>query len=395
MFTEQIIHQLRKDTPGCAHVIHLNSAGSSLPPQPVIDAVSNYFHEETLHGGYETMAKRFKEILGFYTSVADFINAKRRNIAFTGSATESYNKALSSFPLEKGDVLLTTDDDYVSNQIAFLFLQKRTGVRIIRAAKVPEGGVDVQSVKELIDKHQPRLVAVTHVPTNSGLVQPVEEIGQLCREKEVWYMVDACQSAGQIPLDVEAIGCDFLSATMRKFLRGPRGAGFLFASDRVLKAGHEPVFPDLHGATWTGPDDYQVSETATRFEYFEKPYELVLGSRAAIEYAQKIGMQAIEKRVMGLADYTRKKLTELPGVRILDRGKKLSGIVTAEVKGHDALAFNKKLNTQNINTSTIGLNNAVIDFGEKGVEWALRVSPHYFNTIEEIDTLSDVISEII
>jgi selenocysteine lyase/cysteine desulfurase len=389
------ISRLREETPGCVHVIHLNNAGSSLPPTAVIEAIESYRKEEMLYGGYETMGARHHDIIGFYQSAAQFVHAHRRNIAYTGSATESYNKALSSIPFEEGDVLLTTDDDYVSNQIAFLYLQKHRKIKIIRAPKLPEGGVDVQSVEELIRKFHPKLVAVTHVPTNSGLVQEVEPIGKLCQQHGIWYLVDACQSAGQIPLNVDAIGCDFLSVTMRKFMRGPRGAGFLYISDRVLSEGLEPVFPDLHGATWVNPDEYEISEKATRFEYFEKPYELMMGSRAAIDYAHNLGLEAIEQRVTHLANYTRQQLSTIPGVQVLDKGTKLCGIVTAQIDGHEALPFKKQLNARHINTSIPGRNNAVIDFAEKQVRWALRVSPHYYNTEEEIDALTGVIREII
>ena len=294
------IQTLRNDTPGTNHHIHLNNAGASFPPTPVIKTVSNYLQEEALHGGYETADAKSDEINGFHAVSAELINARSENMVFTSSATESYNKALSSIPLKAGDSILTTDDDYSSNQIAFLFLEKRFGVKTIRAAKLPEGGVDPNSMEELVKKHRPKLVSVTHVPTNSGLVQDVETIGQICKEQDVWYLVDACQSAGQMPLDVEKIGCDFLSATMRKWLRGPRGAGFLFVSDKALQAGLEPFYPDLSGVDWTAADEYQFHQNAGRFGYWEKNYALMVGSKVAIEYAIQVGLKNIEKRVMEL-----------------------------------------------------------------------------------------------
>lgn len=379
------LHSLRKDTPGCSRHIHLNNAGASLPPRSVAEAVQNYLAEEALHGGYEVAAAHADTIAGFYGSAAKMLNAQARNIAFTGSATDAYAKALSAISFEPGDVLLTTDDDYVSNQIAFLFLQKRFKINVLRAAKLPEGGVDVQSVRELMDRHRPRLVAVTHVPTNSGLVQDVAAIGQLCREREIWYLVDACQSAGQLPLDVEAIGCDFLSVTMRKWLRGPRGAGFLYVSDQALEAGLEPFFPDLGGATWVEADRYEPSKDAHRFEYWEKSYALLLGSKAAIEYADDVGLDSIEQRVTKLAAHARQQLAALPGVRVLDRGQRLCGIVTAHIEGVRPGQVMKALKAANVNAGVARPFNALIDFQEKGVDWALRISPHYYNTEEEVD----------
>ncbi|MAT54944.1 MAG: aminotransferase [Saprospirales bacterium] len=385
---------LRADTPGTSKVIHLNNAGASLPPKPVSEALANYLAEEHLMGGYETMQARAEELREFYLLAAQLVNGHKRNMAFAGSATNAFNKALSSIPFKAGDVLLTTDDDYVSNHIAFLSLQKRMGIKVLRAAKAPEGGVDVQSMKTLIDRHHPKLVSVTHVPTNSGLVQPVEAIGELCQAKEIWYIVDACQSAGQLPLDVSKIKCDFLSATMRKFMRGPRGAGLLYASNRVLKEGLEPFFPDLHGAQWTDVEAYRLAPSAIRFEYFERPYELMVGSAAAMRYALNLGLANIERRVKALADLTRQKLSALPGVRVLDKGAELCGIVTAANPNWKKETLIGHLKKANINFSTQGRHNALIDFDEKGVEWALRVSPHYYNTEEEIEALVAALQDL-
>jgi len=384
---------LRGDTPGCEAVVHLNNAGSSLPPRSVSEAVERYRREEHLRGGYETADAHRTEIEGFYEATARLLNAASENIAFAASATDAYNKALSAIPFQPGDALVTTELDYASNQIAFLYLQKRWGLRLLRARQGADGVVDVESVAELMEAHRPRLVAVTHVPTNSGAVQPVEAIGALCRAQGVWYLVDACQSAGQLPLDVRAIGCDFLSATLRKFLRGPRGAGFLYAAPRALDAGLEPAFPDLHGATWTDPDAYRLQDSARRFEYFEKPYDLLLGSRAAVEYALAIGLENIQRRVAELADYTRTRLQTLPGIRVLDRGPQLCGIVTAAVAGWEPAALREFLRHRGIHTSIVSRNSAVLDFDRKGVRWALRISPHYFNTEAEIERLVEALKE--
>ncbi len=388
------IQSLRNDTPGCALHNHLNNAGASLQPQSVINAVQNYLAKEALHGGYEMAALFTQEIEGFYDATARLLNAKPHNIAFAGSATDAYFRALSSIPFEPGDVLLTTDDDYVSNQIAFLYLQKRMKIKLLRAAKLPEGGADPQSMEELVEKHRPRLVAVTHVPTNSGLVQDVETIGQLCRERDIWYLVDACQSAGQMPLDMAKIGCDFLSATMRKWLRGPRGAGFLYVSDLALGAGFEPVFPDMAGGVWESADSYRQETSAKRYEQWEKNYALVLGSKVAIEYAMKLGLENIEQEVSALSDYARIQLSSLKGVRVLDKGSRKCGIVTAFFEGKTPAQIKKALDDANIHAGIGTTSNAIIDFTQKGVDWALRISPHYYNTKQEVDEAISALRKI-
>ncbi len=386
------IEQLRADTPACSHKIHLNNAGASLQPAPVLAAVLQHLELESQLGGYEAGDAKAAEVAGFYTAVARLLHAQPRNIAFAASATDAYAKALSSIPWRVGDVILTTENDYSSNQIAFLSLQKRLGVRLIRARDLPSGGVDVEDFEHLMYQHRPILAAVTHVPTNSGLVQPVETIGKICRELEVWYLVDACQSAGQMNLDVEKIGCDFLTATMRKYLRGPRGTGFLFASDRVLEAGLELLLPDMRSADWIGADEYRTADTARRFEYWEMPIALLQGSKVAVEYALEVGLDFAETRISQLAGLTRQLLAELPGVRVLDEGAHLCGIVTAQAKHWESKALMEKLQAANINCRLSPRVAAQIDFSRKGVDWALRVSPHYYNTEEEIRQFIGVVA---
>lgn len=385
---------LRAETPGINQRIHLNNAGAALMPQPVAATIHQHLELETQIGGYEAAALKIEEIQQFYQSVARLINADARQIAYTSSATDSYNQALSSIEFEPGDVLLTTINDYASNQIAFIQLAKRFNVQILRAKDTPDGGVDLSSMETMIKRHRPKLVALTHIPTNSGLVQPAAAVGALCKEYDILYLLDACQSAGQMPLDVKALHCDFLSATFRKYLRGPRGAGFLYISDRVLQSKMEPLFLDMLSATWKQPNQYQSVDNGKRFELWEKPYALVLGSKAAVDYALNIGLGPISDRVLSLAAYGRKKLAEIPGLRLLDEGAQLCGIITFHLAHQAAETLKKQLQQHGINTSIATLEAALIDFQNKGVTAALRVSPHYYNTFAELDTLVEKIKAI-
>ncbi|WP_433244584.1 aminotransferase class V-fold PLP-dependent enzyme [Streptosporangium sp. CA-135522] len=385
---------LRADTPGCWNVVHFNNAGCGLLAAPVLATMLDHLKLESSIGGYEASAARATQVREFYTEIAELINCGPDNIAFAGSATHAFATALSAIPFEAGDVILTTRNDFISNQIAFLSLRKRFGVRIVYAPDAPEGGVDVAAMAELMRVHRPRLVTATHIPTNSGLVQPVAEIGRHCRELDLLYLVDACQSVGQYPVDVAEIGCDLLTATCRKFLRGPRGSGFLYVSDRVLRAGYEPLFIDMHGARWTEPDRYQPVESAARFEEWEFPYATVLGCAAAARYARQVGIDAIARRSPVLAARLRDKLDAVPGVRTLDRGPQLGALVTFAIEGWQPQPFKAAMDARKINSALSFREFAQFDFGDKDVDWCLRLSPHYYNTEEEVDLVASVVADL-
>ena len=376
----------RLDTPAAmAGRIHLNNAGAALPPRPVLDAVADYMKKESTLGGYETADAEAISIADAYTQTAALIGAAERNIAIVENATVAFSLALSAFDLGKDDVILTTRNDYISSQLAYLSLAARRGVRVVRAADAPEGGVDLDSMRELLRTERPTLVAVTWVPTNSGLVQPVEEIGQLCADANVPLMIDACQAVGQIPIDVKRLQCDFLSATARKFLRGPRGIGFLYVSDRALHANRHPLYIDMRGAEWIDDDAYRLTPDARRFENWDYAYALVVGMGEAAKYALRVGIEEAGAYAARLADYTRERLAALPGVRVLDRGPRLCAIATAEFAGTTAPVIVAALREQAINTTATARDYAVIDMKDKQAQTAIRISPHYYNTRREID----------
>lgn len=383
------LDRIRSETPGCGRRIHLNNAGAALMPGPVVDGMVEHLKLEAMIGGYEARAERAAEVAATYDAVASLLGADPHQIALTENATAAYNQALSAVPFERGDVLLTTKNDYASNQIAFLSLQQRFGIEIVRADDLPEGGVDPDHMERLIHRRRPRLVAVTHVPTNSGLVQPIEPIGAACRRADVLYLVDACQSVGQMAIDVGRIQCDFLSATARKFLRGPRGIGFLAVSDRALDEGLEPLFPDMRGADWIEEDLYQPAPDARRFENWEFAYALVLGLGEATRYTLDVGIDTIEAHARSLAQRLRDGLSSIAGVELQDRGPELCAIVTVTVEGWDPDDLVVALRTRGVNTSASPRVVAVIDYDEKGVEGTVRFSPHYYNSEEEIDRAVD------
>jgi selenocysteine lyase/cysteine desulfurase len=386
------LQQLREDTPATQHLIHFNNAGASLMPNPVLNAIKNHLDLEARVGGYEAAAMQKAVSSTFYSNIATLLNTKPNHIAAASNATDAYSRALSSIIFKRGDVILTTNNDYNSNQFAFLSLEKRFGVKLIRANDLPTGGVDVADILKKIKKKQPKLIAITHIPTNSGLIQDVTSIGQLCREHDILFLLDACQSVGQMPVDVQEIGCDFLTATCRKFLRGPRGVGFLYVSEKVLARGMSPLFMDLNGANWVAPNQYETLHTARRFETWEFAHALLMGGAAAAQYALSVGLENIQQKNTTLREYLTENLSHINQVKILDEGEKKANIITIALPKPIAQVQNA-LQQRGINTSISTSGAALIDFTKKGVTEALRISPHYYNTITEIATFLTILKE--
>jgi len=391
---DALVNQWREDTPGCANQIHFNNAGSGLMPRGVLEAITAHLNREANFGGYESADDAEAAVADAYANVAKVLGAQPRNIAVVENSTVAFFQALSAFDFKAGDVIVTTRNDYISNQLAYLSLARRYGVEVRRAADLVSGGADPQSAKELLREPRVRLLAVTWVPTNSGLMQPVEALGEVAEAAGVPYLVDGCQAVGQIPVDVARLRCDFFSGTGRKFLRGPRGIGFLYVSDRALKRGDFPLYIDMRGADWVSADSFAPAPDARRFENWEFAYSLVLGLGEAARYALGVGVERGGRRARELAAALRSKLSGIGGIRVLDRGRDLAAIVTIEVAGWDARELSKLLRTRGINTSASLRAYAVIDMDEKRVATALRLSPHYYNTEEELDRVVEELKAV-
>jgi len=379
----------REETPGCTgriHLNHLNNAGAALMPRSVVEAIRGHIDLEAEIGGYEAAEAVAERVRQTYEQVAGLLNARAENVALLENATVAVAQALSSFDFHPGDVLVTTHNDYTSNQIMYLTLARRQGVEVHRADDLPEGGVDPDSVRRLIAHPRCRLVSLTWVPTNSGLVQPAEEVGAICEEAGVPYLVDACQVVGQLPVDVEALRCDFLAATSRKFLRGPRGSGFLYVSRRMLEGGSYPLGIDMRGAGLVDEERFDLAAGARRFEKWEFAYALVLGLGEAARHAREVGIERGGGRALELAGLLRERLAEVPGVRLMDRGPRLCAIVTAEVDGWpDAGALVRRLRESGINTSAAVSGRGPFNPLGAGGTATLRASLAFYNTREEID----------
>jgi cysteine desulfurase / selenocysteine lyase len=394
------VERARADTPGCERVVHLNHAGASLSPRPVLDAQFEWLNAEAATGGYELAADREADRQRTYDEVAALVGAHPDEIALVENATFAWHQAFWSLPLRPGDRILTCTVEYASGYLSYLQAERRRGVTIEVIPDDGNGQVSVEALARLLDDGAAPvgLVAVTHVPTNGGLVNPVGDVGALCRQAGVPFLLDACQSVGQMPVDVDAIGCDLLSATGRKFLRAPRGTGFLYVRrsllERMDRDGAEPAFLDLLGAEWVAPDRYELRPDARRFENWESNLAADAGLRAAVAYARSWGLDAIAERVGVLAESLRGRLDAIPGVRVHDLGRRRSGIVTFTVEGVAAEDVQARLRGQGINVSVSAPSSTRLDTERRHLPPLMRASVHYITIDAELDRLTAAVATL-
>ena len=386
------LRRVRDDTPGVAHVAHLNNAGASLPPRPVLDAVVDHLRREAEIGGYEAAAERRERWEHAYDALAQLLNARRDEIAVVENATRAWDMAFYAFRLGPGDRVLTGRAEYASNWIALKQVADRTGARIDVVPDDEAGQIDVAALERLLDDDV-RLVSLVHVPTQSGLVNPAAEVGQVTRAAGVPLLLDACQSAGQLPLDVEELGCDVLSGTGRKFLRGPRGTGFLYVRRDLIEQ-LEPPLLDMHAADWLPDGGYRIRGDARRFENWETYCAGKVGLGVAVDYALEIGVDAIWARVRQLAGSLRAALAEVRGVTLLDRGAVLGATITFTVDGHDPTDVQRFLAARGVNVSVMEAGSARLDFGPRGIDAAVRASVHYYNDDDDLRRLVEGVATL-
>lgn len=383
------------ETPAVENGIYLNNAGCSLMPGPVIDAVQDYFALEARTGGYPAMNQEAKKIDAVYTSIASLINAKPNEIALMGSHTLAWQSLFQGFRFEEGDRILTCRSEYAANYVAMLQMQKRTGCVIDVIQSDNRGVTNPGALEQMIDDRV-KLIAINWIPTNGGLMNPAAEIGRVARAHGIPYLLDACQAVGQMSVDVEELGCDYLSATGRKWLRGPKGTGFLYVREEKLSEPRcEPGIIDDIGAPWVTAEAYELLDSARRFETHENAPALRLGLGAAVEYARALGLENIRKRVNNLAEDLRSELSTLPGITVQDLGEEHAGLVTFSHASVAAGEITAAMAAENITVKTIPRAGALLDTLARDIPELVRISAHYFNSEDELDTTLSVLRRAI
>lgn len=382
------IEQLRADTPAVAQLIHFNNAGAALMPAPVIETMTRHIQLEASLGGYEAAGQQSAELENVYAAIGRLINAGADEIAVIENATRAWDMAFYSLPLQSGDVVLTSTTEYAGNYIPYLQLKQQRGIEIRVIPNDEHGQVSLSALKDMLADDRIALISLPVIATNGGPVQPIEQIGALARAAGVLFLLDACQGVGQMPIDVQKIGCHMLAATSRKYLRGPRGMGFLYV-ERSLCQSLEPAFLDLHAASLLTSDAYKIRGDARRFENWECNVAAKLGLGAAVEYALAQGIEPMWQRIQQLASYMRQRLAQIPGVTVRDQGIEQSGIVTFTHRNSSAEQVQAFLagQTKRINVSTSTLRSTLLDMQQRDLLEVSRASIHAYNTEAEIDTM--------
>jgi selenocysteine lyase/cysteine desulfurase len=391
-WSDEALRRARADTPGCEQVVHLNNAGASLMPEVVLRTVVEHLELEARIGGYEAAADAEERQEDVYRSVAQLLGCRPTEVALVENATRAWDMAFYGIPLRAGDRILTTRSEYASNYIALLQAAGRAGATVEVVPDDESGQISLDALAQALDERV-RVVSLVHVPSQGGLVQPAEAVGRLCRAAGAIFVLDACQSAGQLPLDVERLGCDVLSGTGRKFLRGPRGTGFLYVRESRIDE-LEPPLLDLHAATWIDERTYVVRGDARRFENWESNVAGKLGLGRAIDYALGWGLDAIEERVVTLAAELRARLDDVEAVTVRDLGVERCGIVTFDVARLDARDVVASLRAQGVNVSLTPASYSRLDLEARGLAAVVRASVHYYNTVDELERLTACVATL-
>ena len=387
------INRARAETRACENVIHLNNAGSSLMPAPVADYLIDFLRLEENMGGYESVEREAAALDNFYQSAGRLINCDPSEIAYAENATRAWDMAFYGLTFKPGDRILTTMSEYGSNVIAYNQQAERFGAEVVFVPDDEYGQIDVNALKQMIDDRV-KLISISQIPTGGGLVNPAAEVGKVARDAGILYLLDACQGVGHIPIDVEAIGCDVLSATGRKFLRGPRATGFLYVRESVMEKIIPPLL-DQHAANLISPGKYKMVADAKRYENWEQYFAGKAALGVAIDYAMEWGLDSIRDRIFSLADHLRAQLSEIDGIELTDQGQVKCGIVTYRASQVDPYKIKSEMNKRKININVSDGSGTLVSFQQRNIESVVRTSLHYFNTENEIQTYIGALKEIL
>ncbi|TCR00472.1 aminotransferase class V-fold PLP-dependent enzyme [Neorhizobium sp. JUb45] len=392
MLTNTRVQSLRAATPGCAERVHFNHAGASLPPKTVTDAVIRHLTLEASRGPMEAAAIVADHISTIRLNAANLIGAEPTDIAFGSSGSAVWGMVFAALPpLRQGDRILVGRHEWGGNVATMQRAVSRAGARIDVIPCRQDGSVDADALAAMIDD-KVRLISLTWLPANGGLINDAEAIGKIAKAAGIPYMVDAGQALGQIPIDVAKVGCDVLKAAGRKHLRGPRGTALLYIRSGFLHHLNPPFVDVSSGPLINGLP--QLRSDARLFETAETSVASLMGVGEAITLASEVGVTEIRDRIGMLSGRLRERLRLVPGVELHDLGSTYSGLVSFTVEGILASSVRNSLAEKGINIGANGVSYTPYDMTARGLQEIARASVSYLNTEDEVSHLVEAVEAI-
>lgn len=373
--------------------VYVNSAAASPPPRQVVDTSIDYLQKTASLGPYLPSFREevYQKIEETREKAAKFIGAKTSEMAFVKNGTEGINFIANGLTWNKGDEIILADIEFHSNYTPWLKLRDKKKVHLKIIKTDFSGVIDVNLIEQEIS-NRTKLITVSHLSNASGALQHIEKICEIAKKRDVLTLINASQTLGLIPINVQELDCDFLTGCGRKWLRGPEGSGILYIRESLVES-IEPTIIGWGGTTWDfETNEYYYLSTARRVEAGCPIVPSILGLGAAIDYAQNIGIEEIVTKVEALTRYSFQQLSVIEGIAIYGPKniENRLAIIPFNVEG---------LHPDEI-TNYLEKNNIIIESGtfmanmllqHYGINKMVRISPHYFNTKVEIDFIVTLI----
>lgn len=382
----------RAITPGSTTRHHFNSAGAALQTSQTVDAVVAHLRLEESEGGYEAATRNKPLTEAAYAHAATLLGATPDEIALFDSATTGMRQVLDALRFTTGQKVIVSRSTYVSQALQLLSLRAERAIDLVVLPNSEDGSLDLTALEVQLASSTDAVICVAHIPTSSGLVEPVEAVGALAKQYGALFVLDATQSVGQVVVDVAAIGCDVLVTTGRKFLRAPRGTGLAFVSAALIER-IDPWAPDVRASSWTSENDWSSAPIARKLESWEHAVAARVGLATALEQAIGRGMGPTAAYLGALSADLRSRLSGIDGVELADPPAATSAIITFRLPGvpdAEVIAF---LKTRDIHTISIPAAHAQWDLGSRGIQSVIRASVHVYNNTADLDALTNAVSE--
>lgn len=386
------VQHLREATPGCqSGIVHFNHAGASLPSQATLDAIIEQLQREARDGPMEAGEQGAVLVEKARRAAGQLLNAPASSIAFASSGSTAWSMAFQALgPWQPGDRILVGRHEWGGN-LASMELAVQAGARVEVIPCDASGAACPVALEAMLDA-KVKLIDLTWLPANGGLINPAQAIGDVARRHTIPYFIDAGQAVGQLPVDVQALQCDVLKSAGRKHLRGPRGTALLYIRPEFLP--HlNPAQRDVFSAPWTA-EGFDLRNDARRFETSEVSFALLAGLGNALHEINQLGSERVWQRVLQTSARIREALRQIPGISLHDLGNTHSGLIAFNLAGWDSFELKQRLGLKRINIGANGVAYTPLDMQARGLSSVARISVSPLNTDDEIEWLVKALREL-